>query len=112
MSKDTYLRNAEEGEEDAAGACRSPDEEHLDLETSRAGRDVDEVRGSVADTEVPEPVRRAVSHTTSNTERWTKKTHQFDAVDMDMALARMLRGKISPVMTQAMGPQVAAKLPM
>ena len=37
---------------------------------------------------------------------------QFEAVERDMALARMLRGKISPVMTQAMGPQVDAKKAM
>ena len=34
---------------------------------------------------------------------------QLDAVAIDIALARTLRGKISPVMIHAMGPHVAAK---
>lgn len=40
----TYLRNAEVGEEDAAEASRSPDEEHLDTEVCVACTRVDEVR--------------------------------------------------------------------
>ena len=35
--------------------------------------------------------------------------NQFEAVDNDMPLARMERGKISPVTTQATGPQEIAK---
>lgn len=34
---------------------------------------------------------------------------QFEAVVMDRDLARTLRGKISPVTTQAQGPQEQAK---
>jgi hypothetical protein len=52
----TNLGNAEVGEQEAPGAGRSPDEEHLDLETGRAGGFVDQVRGGVTDGEVPEPV--------------------------------------------------------
>jgi len=52
----TNLGNAEVGEQEAAGTGRSPDEEHLDLETSRAGLLVDQVGSSVTDTKVPEPV--------------------------------------------------------
>ena len=37
---------------------------------------------------------------------------QLDATESDIALARIWRGKISPVMTHAMGPQVAAKAAM
>jgi hypothetical protein len=37
---------------------------------------------------------------------------QLEATERDMALARTLRGKISPVMTQATGPQVEAKKAM
>ncbi len=37
---------------------------------------------------------------------------QLDATASDMALARTLRGKISPVTTQVTGPQVEAKNPM
>jgi hypothetical protein len=33
----------------------------------------------------------------------------LDATESDMALARIAKGKISPVMTQVMGPQVEAK---
>jgi len=38
------------------------------------------------------------------------ETHE--AVDMLIALARIARGKISPVTTQAIGPQVEAKAAM
>ena len=33
----------------------------------------------------------------------------MEAIERDMALARILRGKISPLTTQAMGPHVEAK---
>jgi hypothetical protein len=33
----------------------------------------------------------------------------LEATDIDIALARILRGKISPVTTQAIGPHVEAK---
>jgi len=51
------LRYAEVGEQEASSTSGSPNEEHLDLEASRTGLLVDQVGGSVADTEVPEPVR-------------------------------------------------------
>ena len=51
-----YLGHAEVGEDEAARAGRSPNEEDLDFETSVSGADIDEVRGGVANTEVPEPV--------------------------------------------------------
>lgn len=37
---------------------------------------------------------------------------QLEAVERDMALARIPSGKISPVTTHAIGPQVAAKKAM
>ena len=40
------------------------------------------------------------------------ETYQLDATESDMAFARTLRGKISPVMTHAMGPHVDAKAAM
>lgn len=56
------LGDAEVREDQASGASGTPDEEHLDTETSRldtrgtVGGLVDEVRGGVSDTKVPEPV--------------------------------------------------------
>ena len=38
--------------------------------------------------------------------------HQLDAVVMDSAFARTFNGKISPVTTQAQGPQEQAKKKM
>jgi hypothetical protein len=35
--------------------------------------------------------------------------NQLLAVEREMAFARICKGKISPMMTQAMGPQVEAK---
>ena len=52
----TNLGDAEVGEQEAPGACRSPDEEHLDLKTGGSGLLVDQVGGSVTNTKVPEPV--------------------------------------------------------
>jgi len=52
----TNLGDTEVGEQKAPGTSRTPDEEHLDLETGGAGLFIDQVGGSVADTEVPEPV--------------------------------------------------------
>ena len=52
----TNLGDAEVGEQEAPGTSRSPDEEHLDFEAGGAGLFVDQVGGSVTDTEVPEPV--------------------------------------------------------
>jgi hypothetical protein len=37
---------------------------------------------------------------------------QLEATDIDMAFPRIASGKISPVTTQAMGPQVEAKAAM
>ena len=52
----TNLGDAKVGENEAAGTGGSPDEEHLDPKTSRAGLFVDQVGGCVTDTEVPKPV--------------------------------------------------------
>ena len=58
------LGDEEVGEDDASGAGGSPEEEDLDSEVGRLGSvdsgggRVDEVRGGVSDTEVPEPVGR------------------------------------------------------
>ena len=41
-----------------------------------------------------------------------KFQNQLEAMERDMALARMLRGKISLLTTQAMGPHVEAKKAM
>lgn len=40
-----YLGNAKVREDDAAEACRTPDEEDLGLETGGARSNVDKVRG-------------------------------------------------------------------
>lgn len=50
------LGNAEVGEDEAADASGSPDEEHLDTEVSVASTGVDEVGSGITNTEVPEPV--------------------------------------------------------
>lgn len=50
------LGDAEEGEDDAAGTRRTPDEEDFRLEVGVSWAGVDKVGGSVADGEVPEPV--------------------------------------------------------
>jgi len=41
---------------ETSGTGRSPDEENLDLQTSRSGLLVDQIRDSVTDTKVPKPV--------------------------------------------------------
>ena len=51
----TYLRNAEISEDDAAEAGTSPDEKYLRLKTSIARTNIDKVRSSIRDTEIPEP---------------------------------------------------------
>jgi len=50
------LGDAEVGEDETSQAGRSPDEEHLDAKGGISGTGVDEVRGGVTDTEIPEPV--------------------------------------------------------
>ena len=54
--KNTNLRDAEVGENETSGTGGPPYEEHLNPETSGAGLRVDQVRGSVTNTKVPEPV--------------------------------------------------------
>jgi len=49
--------NAEVGEEETEDTTSSPDPEYVRLETSRTGYVVDEVRSSVTDREIEEPVR-------------------------------------------------------
>ena len=55
-STETHLGDTEVCEDDAAGTSRTPDEEHLDLEASRASLGVDKVGSGITNTEVPEPV--------------------------------------------------------
>jgi len=50
------LGDAEVSEQQTPSTGRSPDEEHLDLETSGTGLFVDQVGVGVTDTKVPEPV--------------------------------------------------------
>jgi len=50
------LRDAEIGEQEAPSTGNSPDEEHLDFETSGAGLFVNQVGGGETKNEVPEPV--------------------------------------------------------
>jgi len=50
------LGNAEVREDHTARACRTPKEEHLDTKIGIAWTGVDQERGSVSDTEVPQPV--------------------------------------------------------
>ena len=52
----TDLGNAEVGKYEASGASGPPNEEHLDLQTSRARPLVNQVGDGVTDTKVPEPV--------------------------------------------------------
>jgi len=54
--RNANLEDTEVGENEASGTGRSPDEEHLDPETSRTGMLVDQVGGSVTGTKVPEPI--------------------------------------------------------
>ena len=55
-AKKTNLGNAEVGEQETSSTSRSPNEEHLDLQTQGAGLLVDQIGSSVTDTKVPEPV--------------------------------------------------------
>ena len=54
--KETDLGNEKVYEQDGCGTGTPPDEEHLGLESSRAGFFVDQVGGRVANSPVPEPV--------------------------------------------------------
>lgn len=62
------LVDEEVGEDGAAEAGGSPDPEHLGGEAGTSWALVDEVRGSVADTEVPEPVGRSAERHTLGTD--------------------------------------------
>jgi len=58
QGKTLGLRNAQESKDDTAEASRAPDEEHLRLKACGSRFFVDEIRGSITDTEVPEPIAR------------------------------------------------------
>jgi len=102
----TNLGNAEVGEQKAPGASRSPDEEHLDLETGGAGLLVDQVGGSVTDTKVPEPIGgdgeghglgtdvEGEDLTGNNPGNWTPRRSEEGDVDTDEGDQNLLSGGV------------------
>ena len=98
------FRDAEVRKDHATCARRTPDEEDLHPKVGATRIRVDEVWCREGDSPVPQP---EMYQSTARLDLG-RMTDQFDATESDMAFARMLSGKISPVMTQAMGPQVDA----
>jgi hypothetical protein len=102
VDEEVYESNAQE-------TATEPDEEDLGLEIGLSGTEIDEV-GS------------RISYNVLVTWRWkivgarnipiAQLKSQLVAVVILRDLARVLRGKISPVTTQARGPQVEAKKKM
>lgn len=104
------LGDEEECEEHTGSTCGAPDEEDLGLEVALIW--IHQVGRDEADDEVPEPVGLSMGLARARGGESLGRTYQFDAVERATPLERMGRGKISPIRTQAPGPQVVAKKKM
>ena len=103
------LGNAEVGKDDTAGTGRTPDVKHIGAEVCVSGARVDQVGRCKIGSELLPETLRGDTRRDSLEYAMAQFQSQLDAVASDIALARTLRGKISPVITHAMGPHVAAK---
>ena len=104
-------------EDGAHGAEGAPDVEDLGLQVGVAGAGLDEVGGRVGDGPLRETLVEDPDEPGDDGYRGKgggKLTFrsQFVAVVIDKHLARHFSGKISPVTTHAIGPQVEAKKKM
>jgi hypothetical protein len=97
-------KEVHKGNADETGA--EPNEKDLGLEVCIAWPIIDEVRRCKCESPVEEPLHELVIS-------WSMKSRErcltLVAVVMERLLARVCSGKISPVTTQAIGPQVDAK---
>jgi hypothetical protein len=103
------LVDEEVDEGDAQETAGEPDEEDLGLEVGLSAAVVDEVGSRVSCVELATAIE---NFTVGVNLPIAQLKSQLVAVVILRDLARVLRGKISPVTTQARGPQVEAKKKM
>lgn len=103
------LGDEEVGVEEGAGAEGSPDEEHLGLEIALVL--VNHVWSDDGD-DLSRLLVKPITYATHTSLLLTQFQSQLDAVDRATPRERMGRGKISPMTTQAPGPQALAKKKM